>query len=124
MPKRGPKPRVIGRVPGGDFAPPEGPGACPGHLSGDAAWARGHLGALLDAAGNLRRPDRVLLEPYALNLALLRRAYAAIEADGVVLVGRFGRPTAHPACAVLNAATMRLKALVEALGLGPASARY
>jgi P27 family predicted phage terminase small subunit len=120
MGKRGPKTRALRtakrpRLTDG-WAPP-------GHLTDEAADAWRHLVGLLRAAGNLARTDPAVVEVYAINVALLREAQAAVTADGIVLQ-RAGTPVAHPAAAVLNAASMRIKAIAAELGLTPASSKF
>jgi P27 family predicted phage terminase small subunit len=88
----------------------------PPHLSAVAAWAWSHLVARLEAAGRLDETDPVVVEAYAVNVAMLREAQVAINRDGVVVENGNGTPMAHPACAVVNAATMRLKSLLDGIG--------
>jgi P27 family predicted phage terminase small subunit len=116
--KRGRKPEKAAAVVGlgADWA-------APGHLSGESLAAWNHVVALLREAGNLDRTDPVLVEAYALNAAMMRQAEAAIQEHGVMVKGRFGSPAANPACAVLNAASMRIKAIVTDLGLCPAASK-
>jgi P27 family predicted phage terminase small subunit len=97
--------------------------AAPGHLSGEALAAWNHVVGLLEAAGNLDRTDPVLVETYAMNVAMLRQAQAAVEMDGPTLSTERGSIMANPACAILNAASMRIKAIVTDLGLCPAASK-
>lgn len=121
MPKRGPKPRLVGKAP---HAAPRGSWEPPAHLTGEAEEAWNHVVALLAEAGNLGRTDPSLVEGYAINRALLRAAHQAIQDRGLIVTNGMGAPAANPACAVVNAATLRLKSIINDLGLCPASARY
>lgn len=123
MATRGPKPRTFE-----NSAPtPEVAGdawACPGHLAGDAAAAWKHLVDLLARAGNLPRTDPNLVEAYAINVAMLRAAQKEVSGRGIVLLGPQGGMQANPACAVVNAASMRIKAIVTDLGLCPSTSKF
>lgn len=123
MAKRGPKPKTArtARRRANDVAGMWDP---PPHLDGEALAAWHHLVALLAAAGNLERTDPILVESYALNVAILRKAREAIDEFGVTQINSKGTSIANPACAVANAATMRLKAIIESLGLCPATSKY
>jgi P27 family predicted phage terminase small subunit len=90
-------------------------------LTGDARAAWRHVVGLLREAGNLDRTDPNLVEAYALNVELMRQAKRVIKAKGVVLTTGRGAIISNPACAILNSASMRLKAIVNDLGLCPAS---
>jgi P27 family predicted phage terminase small subunit len=98
----------------------------PGHLTGEAEAAWRHVVALLARAGNLSRTDPTLVECYAVQVALLRDAAAAVGRDGLSV--RRGLvnpvPVPHPAVAIINTASMRLKTIIRALGLCPASSQY
>lgn len=122
MAKRGPKSK--GARTSGPATDANARWEAPGHLDGEARTAWEHLVGLLRAAGNLDRTDPVLVEMYAINVSLLREAQRSIQADGLTMMTAMGTPKANPACAVANAASMRLKAIVEALGLCPATAKY
>ena len=118
-PKRKPAPkRASGRP-----SPVDGWG-CPGHLTGDARVAWGHLVGLLHDAGNLNRTDPTIVLAYAINYDLLRQAQKAIKAKGAIIADRFGVPREHPAVRVVNAATIRLKGIAYDLGLVPATSKY
>jgi P27 family predicted phage terminase small subunit len=94
----------------------------PDHLSDVSREAWRHVVGLLDAAGNLDRTDPMLVEMYATNVAMLRDAQKALEESGAVVEGRWG-PLTNPACGVVNMASMRLKAIINDLGLCPASSK-
>jgi P27 family predicted phage terminase small subunit len=122
MEKRGPKPRTAaqsGRKRGIDAA-----WRPPARLRGEARKAWVHVVGLLAAAGNLDRTDPTLVEAYAVNVALMRQACEAIDTDGLTVANGGGGISPNPACAVLNSATMRLKAIVNDLGLCPASSKH
>jgi P27 family predicted phage terminase small subunit len=124
MAKQGPKPRTArtaGPATSGVPGPCWGP---PGHLSDAAAAEFARLVGLLRAAGNLERTDPMMVELYATTADLLRRAMAEVDRDGPTLMTDRGSTYAHPMCAVINAASMRLKALINDLGLCPASSKY
>ena len=96
----------------------------PAHLQGDAAAAWDHVVRLLTEAGTLEITDPVLVETYAVNVQALRDAHRAIAGKGLVVKGRFDRDEVHPATNVINTASMRIKGIVEALGLCPATSRF
>jgi P27 family predicted phage terminase small subunit len=120
MARRGPKPKrapvTAGVVPGDRWA-------CPGHLSGDAAAAWDLMVGWLKEAGNLDRTAPHLVETYALNVAMLRAAQIEIAARGLTFETSHGGVMANPACAILNAASMRIKAIVTDLGMCPAASK-
>lgn len=100
--------------------------APPAHITGQADVAWRHVVGLLAAAGNLDRTDPVLVESYAINVAMLREAQQDVAFRGVTV--EFGeeekkRVKANPACAVINSASMRLKAIAEALQLTPSTSK-
>jgi P27 family predicted phage terminase small subunit len=122
MAKRGPKTRTT------RTARPK-PAAADGweppvYLTGESEAAWRHVVGQLRAAGNLDRTDPTLVECYAVNVALLRRAREAVDSDGVTLLNGAGVPAPHPAVAVMNSATMRIKAIINDLGLCPASSKH
>lgn len=128
MAKRGPKPKTAltdrprPSAPGDD----DGRWCVPDHLEGDdeavKAWA--HVVGLLAAAGNLDRTDPVMVEAYAINVSMLRAARHAVVTDGPTVMNGGGGISANPACAVVNSATMRIKAIVNDLGLCPSTSKY
>jgi P27 family predicted phage terminase small subunit len=119
--KRGPKrktataaPRVAADLDGWD---------APGHLSDEARAAWHHVVSMLAAKGNLGRTDPTLVECYAVNVALLRQAQAVLALDGPLVVTD-GKWSSHPANMLINSATMRIKAIINDLGLCPASSQH
>lgn len=136
--KRGPKPRTAHTAPRPAAEPseprdgasvdarPPGRWDPPAHLSGDAealaAWR--HAVEMIGQAGNLDRTDPTLVEAYAVNVSLLRAARSEVQSKGVLVENRFGADVPNPALAVVNSATMRLKAIIGDLGLCPASSKY
>lgn len=98
--------------------------AVPPHLKEEAATAWDHAVKLLRATGNLSRTDPFLVECYAINYGVLRKAQAAVDADGVMIKNRLGGPIPHPGVNAISAATMRLKAIINDLGLCPASSKH
>lgn len=122
MPRRGPKP-LTPRT-----ARPRPPSAAPAwdppaHLTGEAEAAWRHVVGLLASAGNLERTDPTLVEAYAINVALLRQAQAEVTTKGAFVPGRFGT-VENPALPTINSATMRVKAIINDLGLCPASSKF
>lgn len=85
------------------------------------AWR--HVVSLLRETGNLEKTDPTLVEAYALNVAMMRQASAELS-HGVTVENSHGTTVAHPACAILNAATMRIKAIVNDLGLCPSTSKF
>lgn len=97
--------------------------ACPGHLSGEAREAWDHIVSVLKAAGTLGRTDRMIVESYAVNVQIYRRAQVAIAKGGILLKGSHGGLVENPACNTANKAAMRLKSLAETMNLTPATSR-
>lgn len=97
--------------------------ACPGHLVGDAREAWDHIVSVLRAAGTLGKTDRMVVESYAVNVQIYRKAQLAIAKGGILLKGAHGGLVENPACNTANKAAMRLKSLAETMNLTPATAR-
>lgn len=95
----------------------------PPHLKGDAAKAWIHVVRLLSEAGTLEITDPVLVETYAVNVQSLRDAHRAITEQGLTQKSDRG-PRVHPATNVMNMASMRIKSIVESLGLCPATSKF
>jgi P27 family predicted phage terminase small subunit len=96
----------------------------PGHLPPDAVGPWRHLVDKLAEVGNLSRVDPMLIEAYATNVALFRRAQAELSAGKLTSKNRAGTVVVNPACNVVNTTTMRIKAIVYDLGLCPATSKY
>lgn len=122
MAKRGRKPN-LSRAARGIVAPGDR-WDCPGHLSGVAREAWGHLVGLLREAGNLDRCDPTIVEAYSINVALLREAHRALAEDGAIVINGMGAPAPNPAVSMINTATMRIKAICYDLGLVPATSKF
>jgi P27 family predicted phage terminase small subunit len=117
--KRGRKPKraaLRGTWPA-EWSPPK-------YLSPEARAAWAHLVELLEATGNLERTDPVLVEAYAINVALLRQAQEAIQLDGPTVTTCQGTLIAHPMVSAINSASMRVKSIITDLGLCPAAAKH
>jgi P27 family predicted phage terminase small subunit len=117
--KRGrkPAPRVVAAIVEADgWAPPA-------HLGDGARAEFTRLVDVLRRLGTLDKTDVRVVEAYATTAALLADATRETAA-GAFVIDRFGQTQAHPALAVINSATMRLKALAHELGLTPASSRH
>lgn len=121
MARTGPKPRTA-RVTARRAAVPTG-WVPPSHLDAVAKAAWIHVVGLLARAGNLDRTDPTLVETYAINVSLLRGAREAIGEGGLIIKDRFDADQVHPAVAIVNSTTMRIKAIVNDLGLCPASSK-
>jgi P27 family predicted phage terminase small subunit len=78
---------------------------------------------LLRAKGLLEKTDPRLIELYAMNYELACKAYDRIEVDGPTVESDRGNLSEHPCVQTLNAATIRLKAIMNDLGLTPASVK-
>ncbi len=118
MAKRGAKPKKTRK--------PKLPPAvwrCPAHLDGVAADEYTRIVGVLREAGVLDRTTPRLVELYAINYALLRQAYVVIERDGPTVESDRGNVAEHPAIKTLNAATIRIRGLLNDFGLSPASAK-
>jgi P27 family predicted phage terminase small subunit len=96
---------------------------CPRRLTGEAAAAWRHVVALLAKNGDLKRTDPTLVEAYAVNVGLLRAAQDQIRLDGPFVASVNGLK-AHPATALINSATMRIKAIVVDLELCPSQSKH
>lgn len=99
----------------------------PDHLGPDAAVEYVRLARLLKAAGTLERTDPRLVELYAISYTLIRQAQADVDRDGLTLQVRRGVSLSyhpHPMLAVINSATLRLKAIINDLGLAPSSSKH
>lgn len=123
MAKRGRKTKAEEQRGRARAAAPDGRWECPGHLLGDAREAWGHVVGMLSERGNLDKTDPVMVESYAINVQMLRAAQSAVLERGVVTENAAGTAVSNPACAVVNAATMRIKAICYDLGLVPATAK-
>jgi P27 family predicted phage terminase small subunit len=106
---------------------------CPAHLTGVAAEAWAHMVGLLADNGNLDRADPEVVASYAEAVAMRKAAFAEVEKRGplveTVVLDKEGNEVAtslkaNPACAIANAATMRIKSIAESLGLMPATSKY
>lgn len=113
--------RVAGRV-------RRGLPVCPRELTGEAAAEWAHLAAELDDAGTLAVVDRGILAAYCLAVADMLAARAAINREGRIL--KVAQQTSkgdvighkfseHPACKMLERASMRVDKFGRALGLNP-----
>jgi P27 family predicted phage terminase small subunit len=96
----------------------------PEYLGKEAREEYRRLVGVLLAAGSLDQTDSRLIEAYAIQVSMLRDAHRAIAKDGAYIEGSHGGTVAHPATNVINTATMRIKGIIEALGLTPASAKH
>jgi P27 family predicted phage terminase small subunit len=122
MAKRGPKPKTTATAP--RVASPRDGWDAPGHLSEGAKAAWVHVVGLLASKGNLSRTDPNLVECYAVNVDLIRLAQAGIKNDGMFVKNGMGALAPHPGVALVNSATMRIKAIVNDLGLCPSSSKH
>ncbi|MFO0957490.1 MAG: phage terminase small subunit P27 family [Isosphaeraceae bacterium] len=122
MAKSGPKARTTSNSAGKKVAGPLWAGhRPPAHLS-EGALAEFHrvVGAL-GIVGTLDKTDPRMVELYAINYDLVHRAHRQIDADGLTVETAEGRPILHPLMGVINAATIRLRGLMNDMGLTPAS---
>jgi P27 family predicted phage terminase small subunit len=132
MARRGPKPKTAANSrrrssateADSRWAPPAHLRAPKGKKTNHAAEAWRRMVELLREAGNLDRTDPVMVEVYAINVSLLREAQASIAADGVMIKNRFGVKVPNPATELVNSATLRIKAIINDLGLCPATSKY
>jgi P27 family predicted phage terminase small subunit len=120
--KRGPKPKTAHNTKRRPAR--KAPSAtAPGHLSDQEKAIFRQVVAKLKGFGVLDRTDPTLIELYAVNYALLINARKEVEKDGLTSMTRFGSAAAHPMLAVMNQATIRLKGVLNDLGLTPASSK-
>jgi len=122
MAKPGPKVRTPANSRGGAIAIPFPPES-PDHLSERARAEYARLVDLLERRGVLAATDPRLVELYSMNYDLARLAYDKIVAEGATVESDRGNTSEHPSIQTLNAATIRLKAIINDLGLCPASAK-
>lgn len=122
MGKRGPKPKTAATAP--RVAVSRDGWDAPAHLSDGARAAWDHVVALLASKGNLSRTDPNLVECYAVNVDMIRRAQAEITKDGLFVMNGMKALAPHPGVGLVNSATMRVKAIVNDLGLCPASSKH
>ena len=109
--------RASGRVFGsGDVAPRTTSRERPGRNTSDwsGSWTN---------AGVLERTDPRLIELYAVNYELVRKAYEQLSKDGPTIITDKGNTLEHPCIRTINGATIRLKAIINDLGLCPASSK-
>jgi P27 family predicted phage terminase small subunit len=95
----------------------------PKHIEGDAKEAWEHIVGLLAERGNLDRVDVTMVEMYATNFALLRQAQRDL-AEGMTYEMGNGAIVSKPAVAIINSTSMRLRAIINDLGLSPSSAKH
>lgn len=124
MAKRGPKARTAANSgaksgAGGlwvDVRPPSG-------LSDGALAEYSRLVGILKAVGTLERTDPRMVELYAINYDLIRRATEQIDCEGLTTETAEGRAIAHPLLSAINTATIRLRGLMNDMGLTPSSSK-
>jgi P27 family predicted phage terminase small subunit len=124
MAKRGVKARTPENSPKKKAGTARGAINPPPHLTDVARSEYRRLAGILKSAGTLDRTDTRLIEMYAVNYALLRRAEEDLDRDGPTHETPRGAFIAHPMIAVMNAATIRLRGIIADLGLSPASSRH
>lgn len=124
MGKRGPKPRTVENSRPIQAVDSSWDWVCPDHLTGLAREEYGRIVDLVRQHGNLSKTDPRLIEIYAINYELLRRAYAEVEAQGPTVESDRGNVSEHPSIQTINSCTIRLKAIINDLGLTPSSCRY
>ena len=93
----------------------------PAHLSKQAKTIFGVLVDLLEEKGLLDQCDATLIEVYAVNADMLRLATMEVQMRGTIIKTDRGAIIANPACAIINACSMRLKTAISDMGLCPAT---
>lgn len=93
----------------------------PSHLSRQAKVIFNALVDLLDSKGTLDKTDSTLIEIYAINADMLRLASLEVQMRGTIITTDRGAVIANPACAIVNACSMRLKTAISDMGLCPAT---
>jgi P27 family predicted phage terminase small subunit len=96
----------------------------PAHLTGVSADAWSHVVGLLAERGNLDRTDPTIVEAYAINVSLLRAAQYELDRNGMTYTTTNGMVASCPAVAIVNTASMRLRAIINDLGLSPSSSKH
>lgn len=89
----------------------------PRYLKGVAYAAWTELQPMLAASGLVKQADKSILVSLCEQLAVQRKAYESVMADGIVLNN--GRK--NPAAQVFDTSTAKVKTLCDALGLNPQS---
>lgn len=79
--------------------------------------------ALYDA-GSLHKTDRRLIEAYAINYDLIRQAYDTVSKQGTTVESDRGNISEHPSIGTINAATIRLKSIINDFGFTPSAWRH
>jgi P27 family predicted phage terminase small subunit len=95
----------------------------PAHLTPEERDTFKAVATKLRAFGVLERTDPTLIELYAVNYQLLCQAREAVGVDGLTSTTRFGSLSAHPLLNVIAQTTVRLKGILNDLGLTPAAAK-
>jgi|GEM_PF-7023252 len=112
MAKRGRKPKLSGKV-GASRKPSI---KVPDYLEGVAATEYVRVAERLADAGTLDSTDTRLIELYAINYDLILRAREEIlRGDSLVFITDKGGMQQHPLLTYVNAATIRLKGIIETL---------
>ena len=122
MSNRGPKIRDVCELPGSSDGGSFSDGV-PAYLSDCARAEYARLVGILDLRGRLPATDPRLLELFGMNYDICRLAYDKVMAEGATVESDRGNASEHPAIQTLNAATIRLKAILVELGLTPSTAR-
>jgi P27 family predicted phage terminase small subunit len=95
----------------------------PAKLTGAQRVAFRRLVGAIRAAGTADRVDVELVVATARTLVLLDQAHKELDGESLTLEAANGTAMPHPLLGVINAQTMRLRALLADLGLTPASAK-
>src|SRR4051794_39671567 len=115
MPKRGVKARTPENSPKKPAGVAKGAIEPPAHLTGEAKTAYQRLAGVLRSAGTLDRTDSTLIEVYAVNYALLRKAGDELGKKELTVTTTRGACIPHPMIAVMNSATIRLRGIIADL---------
>jgi P27 family predicted phage terminase small subunit len=118
-PKRGPKPKRRSRTDGGILW--EGY-EIPDDLELDQHREFLRLVEILRQKGNLDRTDPRIVLATVRTQGTIDEAYRELEREGLTSVNTQGTTVAHPLLAAINALLMRLRGLLNDMGLTPKSA--
>ena len=120
--KRGPKSKTA-RNTKRKASPKPAKAVPPAHLTADERAVFLAVVAKLIAFGVLERTDPTLIELYAVNYALLVKAKDAVAKEGLTTKTRFESLAPHPLLNVISQTTVRLKGILNDLGLTPAASK-
>lgn len=116
--KRGRKPQTTSNGKAGTFNEVPTP---PAYLDPVATQEYRLLTSILVEAGTLPQTDPKLIEMYAINYSLLKRATEDLQEQPLNMVAENGRSFINPLVGAIHNTTQKLMAIIGDLGLSPVS---